>query len=179
MAVERKPGSDRGRTAIDWQQAFHYYAALPPDQRDYRNVAEHFGVSVRTVERHGLNKHWRASAEEIDREAAEAARATLAGQRATKLSETSQLIDASYVAYAQQLRDGKVRISPADLARLDKLRRELWNESDATAPPPQRRTAAEPADPVAHKLEVLRALRDAGILDRLDETANGDSEAAA
>ena len=47
-----------GRAAIDWQQAFLFYAGLPPQQRTYQAVADQFGVSVRTVERHGMNEHW-------------------------------------------------------------------------------------------------------------------------
>ena len=55
MAANRKPGSNRGRAAVDWQRAFQFYAAVPPAERDYRRVAEEYRVSVRTVERHGLH----------------------------------------------------------------------------------------------------------------------------
>ena len=43
MAAERQPGSNRGRPALDWNQAFLYYAALPPEQRDYATVAAELG----------------------------------------------------------------------------------------------------------------------------------------
>lgn len=44
----RQPGSDRGRPACDWEQAFVYWAALPPERRSYAAVAAEFGVSART-----------------------------------------------------------------------------------------------------------------------------------
>ena len=42
-------GSDLGRPAIDWEQAFAFYASLPAERRSYQAVADKFGVSVRTV----------------------------------------------------------------------------------------------------------------------------------
>jgi hypothetical protein len=69
MAAERKRGSDRGRAALDWNQAFLFYAGLPPEQRSYAAVAAEFGVSARTVERHGRKERWRERAHELDREA--------------------------------------------------------------------------------------------------------------
>jgi hypothetical protein len=180
MAAKRKPGSRLGRAAIDWQHAFQYYAGTPADQRDYRKVAEHFGVSVRTVERHGLKERWRARAAEIDAEAARAAAAELSKERAATIADTERLIKAAYVAFAQQLREGRVRVTPADLPRLHKLLVELWQEPPAelARPAPQPTSEADD-DPLTHKLEVLLALRDAGVLDRLqqliDEATNRPS----
>src|SRR4051812_39222517 len=110
MAVERKPGSNLGRPAIDWQQAFHHYACLPPDRRSYAAVAARFEVSVRTVERHGLRECWKQRAYQIDAEAAAAAAAKLTVDRTRKLVDLEKLIDASEVLYAQNLRSGDVRI---------------------------------------------------------------------
>src|SRR5215216_2627811 len=177
MASERKPGSDRGRSSIDWQQAFQYYASLPPDGRDYRQVAKHFDVSVRTVERHGQKEGWRERACAMDREAATSAAAKLVQERAAKLADVDRLIDGSFVSYAHQLREGRVRLTASDLPRLHKLRRELWDDQTAEEPvsPPPR--AASREDDAAHKLEVLRALRDAGAfeqLQRLDSTEESE-----
>jgi hypothetical protein len=175
VAAERKAGSNQGRATIDWQQAFLYYAALPPDQRDYNAVADRFKVSVRTVEKHGLKERWRDRTQAIDAEAASAAAATLAKERATQLAQVDKLIDASYLTYANQLRDGRVRVTPADLPRLQKLRRELWDDP-ARDPPPATTPAPAPAttteEKLAHKLAVLRALRDAGALERLQQLAD-------
>jgi hypothetical protein len=174
MASERKPGSDRGRSSIDWQQAFQYYASLPAERRDYREVAEHFGVSVRTVERHGQKEGWRQRAYEIDREAAASAAAKLVHERAAKLADVDRLIDGSYVSYARQLREGRVRLTAADLPRLHKLRRELWDDQASEEPvsPPPPAVARE--DEAAHKLAVLRALRDAGALEQLQRLAGAE-----
>jgi hypothetical protein len=170
MGVERKPGSNLGRAAVDWPQAFHYYASLPADRRSYRTVAAYYKVSVRTVEKHGLREHWKERAREIDRVAAAAAAATLATGRANKLVDLEKLIDESEVRYAQNLRSGDVRISPADLTRLHKLRKELWDDLDAEpVEPPTAPVADADTDSSERKLQVLRALRDAGALERVRE----------
>src|SRR5206468_10935985 len=110
----------------------------------------------------------------IDREAAATAAVRLAEQRATKLADLEKLIEATYVGYAQKLREGTVRINPSDLPRLHKLLRELWEEPvvDVAPSPPPAATAIE--DQTAHKLEVLRALHDAGVLQRLQELADAE-----
>jgi len=177
MAAERKAGSNLGRAAIDWQQAFQSYACLPPDQRSYGTVAARFKVSVRTVERHGLRERWKERAQEIDREAAVAAAAKLATDRAHKLVDLEKLIDASEVTYAQNLRTGSVRVSPADLARLHKLRKELWDDLDSAPPEPTAPLADGEADSSERKLQVLRALRDAGALERVHELVDLPPEA--
>src|SRR3954452_24947939 len=127
MAAERQPGSNLGRAAIDWERAFLFYATLPSETRDYRKVAAEFGVSPRTVERHGRSGRWKQRARELDAAASAAAAERIRDQRADKLVDVEKLIDASYVTYATQLRDGKVRVSPADLPRLHKLRTEVWS----------------------------------------------------
>jgi hypothetical protein len=179
MAAERKAGSNLGRPAIDWQQAFQCYASLPSDQRSYGTVAARFKVSVRTVERHGLQERWKERAHQIDREAAAAAAAQLAADRARKLADLEKPIDASEVKYAQNLRSGAVRISPADLPRLHKLRKDIWEDLEAepleptTAPTPN-----ENADSTERKLQVLRALRDAGALQRLHDLVDEPTHAS-
>jgi hypothetical protein len=177
MGVERKPGSNLGRAAVDWPQAFHYYASLPADRRSYRAVAAHYKVSVRTVEKHGLREQWRERVREIDREAAAAAAATLATDRARKLVDLEKLIDESEVRYAQTLRSGEVRISAADLPRLHKLRKELWDDLDAEPVEPTMTPVSDvDADSSERKLQVLRALRDAGVLARVHELVDGPAD---
>jgi hypothetical protein len=166
MAAERRPGSNRGRPALDWSQAFLYYAALPPEQRDYAAVAAEFGVSPRTVERHGRSERWRERARELDREASRTAAARLVEERAATLTDFERLVEASLLGYAQKLREGTLRLSAADLPRLHKLLRELWQE-----PPlePPEASAAEPGGEqppsLEHKLQVLQALQEAGLLE--------------
>lgn len=52
-SASRRPGSERGRPAIDWLAAFVFFASLPAESRSYAAVADRFGVSRRTVETHG------------------------------------------------------------------------------------------------------------------------------
>jgi hypothetical protein len=167
MAAERKPGSNRGRPALDWNQAFLYYAALPPERRSYATVAAEFGVSPRTVERHGRSERWRERARELDREASRTAADRLVEERAVMLTDFERLVAASLVGYAQKLREGTLKLSPADLPRLYKLLLELWQE-----PPlePSEPTTAEPGGEqptsLEHKLQVLEALLEAGLLEQ-------------
>jgi hypothetical protein len=176
MAAERKAGSNPGRPAIDWQHAFHCYASLPSDQRSYAAVAARFKVSVRTVERHGLRERWQERARQIEQEAAAAAAAKLVTDRARKLVDLEKLIDASEVRYAQNLRSGDVRISPADLARLHKLRKDIHQELEAQPlQPPAASVDEDPASP-DRKLQVLRALRDAGVLQQLQDLVDEESQ---
>jgi hypothetical protein len=107
------------------------------------------------------------NAPSIDREAAATAAAQLATDRAHKLVDLEKLIDASEVTYAQNLRRGDVRISPADLPRLHKLRKDIWHELEAQPVEPPAPPADEDADPAERKLQVLRALHDAGALQQL------------
>jgi hypothetical protein len=169
MAAERKPGSDRGRPALDWNRAFLFYAALPSEERSYAAVAAEFAVSARTVERHGCEERWRERALEIDRQAAATAAARLADQRAATLTDLEKLVEASLVSFAQKLREGTVRLGAADLPRLHKLLKELWAEPGVRPSVP---SAPEPGggelDPVEHKRQVLQALHEAGVLERHD-----------
>lgn len=177
MAAKRKPGSDTGRASTDWQQAFQFYAALPPDQRDYKSVAAEFDVSVRTVERHGRRERWRDRSQEIDAEAGRTAAAALADERASKLVDVDRLIDASHLSYAQQLRDGRVPLRAADLPRLHKLRKELWQEPELATPQRAAPALQLSADEhFEHRLKVLTALREAGALDRLQDLTVTDNK---
>jgi transposase len=169
MAAERKPGSNRGRPALDWNQAFLFYAALPLERRSYAEVAAEFGVSPRTVERHGRKERWRERARELDRQASRTAAARLVEERAATLTDFERLVEASLLGYAQKLREGTLRLTAADLPRLHKLLRELWQEpplepSGLSEPSPTE-PGEEPAS-LEHKLQVLQALQEAGLLEQ-------------
>jgi len=172
MSRERPAGSNCGRPSIDWEQAFRFYASLPDPERSYRAVATEFEVSVRTVEKHGRLEQWKDRLARVRAEAVEHADAALAQQRAEKLRETELLIDAALTSFAQQLRAGNVRVSPADLARLFKLRDELWTQIDHDTS--HNRTTGvveenseEGVDLERRRLEVVRALDEAGVFERL------------
>src|SRR4051794_2344477 len=160
MAAERTPGSNRGRAGIDWNAAFLHYAALQPERRDYASVAAEFGVSARTVERHGREERWRERARELDREAATSAAARLVEKRAETSGDFVRLIEATLIGYAQDLRAGKVRLSAADLPRLHKLLRELWEPLELQHPEQPSPSLGEPPDSLEHKQAVLRALQE-------------------
>lgn len=170
MTTERRPGSDRGKASIDWNQAFLTYASLPPDRRDYQSVADTYNVSVRTVERHGRTGGWKNKALELDRQATIAAAEQLRDARAEQLVDYDKLARASLLTYANDLRAGKVRVAAVDLARLYKLQLEVWQELDRPDPtdqPPTSSNARARVDPHEHRRQVLRALHEAGAIDNL------------
>jgi hypothetical protein len=124
----RKPGSDRGRAAIDWEAAFMFYASLPAESRTYAPVAGRFGISQRTVETQGRRNRWRERVREIDAGAARQAAEQLGRARAEQLADFHRLIEASCVTYARQLASGQVRVSASDLAALIKVSLLLYGE---------------------------------------------------
>jgi hypothetical protein len=164
----RQPGSDLGRPLIDWEQAFAFFASLAPERRSYAAVAAEFGVSVRTVERHGRSEQWQQRLRLINTQAAAETDNMLGHARADQIGKLVKLIDASLVAYAERLRRGDVRIGPADLDRLYKLWQQLQHE---LAQPPEPQAADEqPAAPLRspeHTAAVIEALRETGTLSAL------------
>jgi hypothetical protein len=174
----RKPGSDRGRAALDWEAAYAYYAALPPERRSYDAVAREFAVSVRTVEKRGRLGRWRERVRTIEAQAGAELDRQLGQARVKQIADVEKLIEASFLTYAQQLRNGDVQIKAADLPRLVKLLLDLWQEP--AAPEPALTGSAARTVPSAterslgHKLEVLRALHESGALPPLEPPRSGD-----
>ena len=164
----RQPGSDRGRPAVDWEVAFAYYASLPDPDRCYQAVAENFSVSVRTVERRGRDDGWKERLRDVQAEAAAAADRELARGRAETFANIEKLIDASLTTYAQQLRAGSVRVAPSICNACSSCAKNCRDQEAAATTASRAATQEEPdVDPEARKLEVVRALHEAGAFDRL------------
>jgi hypothetical protein len=180
MAPRRKPGRDPGRPAIDWEQAFTFYASLSPERRSYQMVAAQFGVSVRTVERHGREEGWRQRLREIKARVAAETNSSLGQARAEQIGKLAGLIDATLIGYADKLRRGELRMTPADLDRLHKL----WGQlSEELAQPDEARDEQSPSlSPRSpeHVAAVVEALADSGALEqfrlRLADTAADNPE---
>ena len=170
----RPDGSRPGRPAVDWEHAFTHYASLPAPQRSYRAVADAFGVSVRTVEKHGRTERWRDRIAQINAEAATQTNAALAEERVHEVRKIVRLIEASFMSYADKLRRSEVRMTPADLERLYRLYRQLGDELGAPSaplePPPSERRPEDVAS-------VIAALAEAGALDALGLVATAASYA--
>ena len=176
--AERAPGSQRGRPAIDWEDAFHTYASLPDSERSYQAVADHHHLSVRTVERHGREERWKERLAGIKADAAEISDQRTAHARAKKLAELELLIDASLTSYEQQLRAGAVKVVPSDLLRLFKLREELWAQEVVERGVHAARELAEDdaQDAERRKRELVAALDEAGAFERLRNLTSSPSE---
>lgn len=67
---ERADAKRGARPAIDWEEAFAFYAAQPPRERSYASVGRQFDVSPRTVEKHGRDGHWKQRLREIKQQTA-------------------------------------------------------------------------------------------------------------
>ena len=170
MAAERPAGSNRGRSSIDWEEAFAYYASLPDPERSYRAVADQFQVSVRTVEKHGRQAHWKTRLAEVKRQAAVALNEELVGKQIESLHGALKLAEATCTRYAQQLQAGSVRVTPSDLSRMVALQNQIADTLAAlnTTTNGVDSNDTEPGiDEAEHQLDVLRALDDSGALARI------------
>lgn len=159
----RKPGSELGRATVDWEQAFAFYAAMPDPERGYQAVADQFSVSLRTVQTHGRAGRWRERLAAIKTQAAREADDMIGQARVEQISKLMRLIDATLIGYAEKLRGGEVRMTPADLERLHKLHQQLGEQLEATE------TRPEPPAPLVgrspeHIAAVIEALRESGAL---------------
>jgi hypothetical protein len=163
MAASGKCGA---RAAIDWEHAFAFYAALPPAERSYAVVAAEFGVSVRTVETHGREEQWKARLREIKDEARSRTAEALTEARVEEIEKLRRLIDASEVVYAEALRNG-MRMSPADLERLNRLSVALLDEATAPRATSDDRDHEPPPRTLEHARAVLDALAETGALEAL------------
>jgi hypothetical protein len=133
---------------------------------------------VRTVEKHGRMGGWRERVRAIEAQAGAELDRQLGQARVKQLADVERLIEASFVTYAQQLRNGDVQIKAGDLPRLVKLLLELWQEPAEPAGPTAYGAARPPTAAAArshqHKLEVLRALHESGALPGLGALAAAD-----
>jgi hypothetical protein len=174
-SAERKPGSDLGRPTIDWEQAFIYYASLPAGGRRYQAIADKYGISVRTVEKHGRNEQWKQRLQAINAQAAAETNNALGQARAAHLVDLAKLIEASLIGYAEKLRRGDVRMGPADLDRLHKLWQQLSDELSQPSKPASTDPAPAATRPPEHTAAVIEALLETGTLAALGLQA-ADSE---
>jgi hypothetical protein len=176
--AERQPGSDSGRPTIDWEQAFIYYASLPAEGRRYQAIADKYGISVRTVEKHGRNEHWKQRLQAINAQAAAETNNALGQARAEHFVDLAKLIEASLIGYAEKLRRGDVRMGPADLDRLHKLWQQLSDELSQPSKPASTDSAPGATRPPEHTAAVIEALRETGTLAALglQATDNEDNQ---
>lgn len=159
-----------GKSSVNWESAFAYYASLPPGERTYAAVGLRFGVSARTVEAHGRTGQWKERLRTIDSETAARTVDALVDARVAEIHKIRRLIEASLIGYADRLRDG-MRMSPADLERLNRLSLALLDEVSQ----PRSAALADDGSPVRertpeHTAAVLDALAQTGALEALGLT---------
>jgi hypothetical protein len=165
MASSRNRVPVSGRSAIDWEEAFAHYASLPPRERSYDAVAKAFGVSQRTVERHGREEGWRKRLRSIGERIAVETDSALVEERKAHREKVKKLLEATFIGYAEKLRQGEVRMSPADLDRLHRLFQQLADDPQPVEHGSSQVFAHSRSD--EHVQDVLDALADCGALDAL------------
>jgi flavin-binding protein dodecin len=157
------------RAATDWEAAFGYYGSLSPPERSYAAVAAEFGVSVRTVQTHGRREKWRERVHAITIETRARTADSLVEARVAEVEEMRRLVNASLAGYAEALRNG-MRMSPADLERLNRLSLALTEEAVS----PQRLGGVDVGEPPErtpeHVRSVIDALAEAGVLEEIGLT---------
>ena len=165
--MEGHANDKRARGPIDWEgDAFAAYLA----GGTCGAVAEHFGVSVRTVQTHCARGRWRQRRREIQKEAALRAQELLISGRVDEVKKLQELIDASLLSYSQRLQEG-MRMTPADLERLNRLSRALLDELDETATVDAAASADKPPERTPeHAKAVITALAETGALEALHLT---------
>lgn len=167
MAAERAPGSGRGRPGCDWEEAFAFWAALPNEQRTYAAVAAKFGVSVRTVERRGREGGWRERLQAINTSAAATTDLRIGEAKAKTVGQMLKLLEATLVAYAENVRHGQLRTAPADLERMFKLLHVLHAELETPTVRAGHTPALAAVRTVEHAAAVVQALAESGALEEL------------
>jgi hypothetical protein len=172
----------RGKSSVDWEAAFAYYASLPPRDRSYATVAAHFGVSTRTVETHGRVEKWKERLRAITDQAAARTADALADARVEEITKIRRLIDASLIGYAERLRGG-MRMTPADLERLNRLSLALIDETTHPHTHPTSDEHDMQERTPEHTAAVLDALEEIGALEAIGLTRirpdSSDDNAAA
>ena len=167
--VAKRPA---GRPAMDREEGFVYFASLPDGRRTYRAVAERFGVSVRTVERHGREGGWRERVQRHKRDAARTVDEELTGKQVDALFAYMRLIEKTTDRYDEHLDADKVKLTPSDLGRMISYHQQVGDRLETLAqsnPVGQRIAAPTDEQRLEHKLDVLRNLVRAGQLDELLE----------
>jgi hypothetical protein len=163
-AGSRAPRRNRGRSWVDWEELYVYYASLPPGKRSYAAVAAKFGVSVRTVETHGRTERWQERVRALKQEVANRNQEMLVEGRVEEEQTIRRLIGASLIAYEERLGEG-MRMGPADLERLHRLSRTLLDELTESGQTSES-SAASVCTP-EHQAAVLDALAETGALEKL------------
>jgi hypothetical protein len=130
-----------------------FWASLPAGRRSYAEVSSEFGVSLRTVEKHGRSAGWQERLRGVQAQAAARTDEELARAWADQLGEYEKLIEASFITYAQQLRAGGVRITASEFVGLVKLMLQLRGEPTARV-----ELAADSGEWLALRTAILDAL---------------------
>ena len=115
------------------KKAFEFYYGMG-EGRNYRKVAEEFGVSIGAVKLWGRSFGWKRRVADRDAEVAR----SLAGQSLSdgveRATRDRKIIEMALVRVAQAIAEGKVKPTIADLDRLIRLEELLRKEGEEKRP---------------------------------------------
>ncbi len=103
------------------EEAFAYFASLPPEQRTYAAVAEKFGVNPTTVKRWGTRGGWQKRLAQRAVNVARKAADRLEDGEVSAKARQLKLLELALVKLVNGIAEGTVRGSYGDLERLIRL----------------------------------------------------------
>lgn len=104
---------------IDWSSALAYWLALPHAERNYSKVARQFKVSPSAVRKHADANGWPAAAIDVDRRAAQAAKAAAAMSAEERAIQTVRLRDNAARLLGRKVERDLERLDAGEDGRLD------------------------------------------------------------
>lgn len=115
------------------KKAFEFYYGMG-EGRNYRKVAEEFGVSLGAIKTWGRNFGWKRRVGERDGEVARALADQNLKDGVERAARNRKLVEMGLVRVAQAIAEGKVKVTVADLDRLIRLEEFLREDLKSEQP---------------------------------------------
>ena len=112
------------------KKAFEFYYGLG-ESRNYKQVADKYGVSLGSVKAWGRNFDWKRRVGERDGEVARALADQNLKDGVERVARNRKLVEMGLVRVAQAIAEGKVKVSVADLDRLIRLEEFLRQDQES------------------------------------------------
>lgn len=114
---------------VNWEAAWAYYAALPPERRQFSAVAARFGVSDTAVRKQAIARGWLERIREVDTRTRGKVENVIVRDRAREITKTLEIIALAESELLGRPRAGGAEVRLADLPALVRLRELLLGEA--------------------------------------------------
>jgi hypothetical protein len=111
-------GTRPSRRRFDHDAAFAFWHNAGGQRRTWEDVASQFGVSMNGVWKAACRDGWHERAAELEEQARKAVDKRAVKSIEARIRDDLALIDATKIAYARGLQDGKVTVSASEMAQL-------------------------------------------------------------